>query len=128
MKKVIYICSFLCGITAFLLFIFGIRAITGYRYYIGLRIFYMASSGAITGVIGNLLGLAVSCLGFGALAVYGFMSSQKAKKNSFIYGLIMTGICFASLVSAFVTRTANLGDLYFAALPAIYTFAVLKSA
>ena len=128
MKKVVYICSVLCGITALLTLVMGIRALTGYRYAIGIRMFYLASNGTANGFIGNLLGTVVTCFGFGALALYGFGSSKEAKKNAFIYGLIVTGLCLISMITAFFSRRFSMGDLYITALPAIYTFAVLKSA
>ncbi|MDE5992561.1 MAG: hypothetical protein K2G87_05870 [Oscillospiraceae bacterium] len=128
MKKVINICSVLCGIVALLSLVMGIRVLTGGRFFIGLRIFSMAENGTFISFIGNLLGIAVSCLGFGALALYGFVSSQNAKRNSFIYGLIMTAICLISMVASIFSRSFTIGDLFIAVLPAVYTFAVLKSA
>lgn len=128
MKKVINICSVLCGITAVLSLIMGIRVLTGGNFLIGLRIFNMAESGTFISFLGNLLGAAVSCLGFGALALYGFGSSHSAKRNGFIYGLIMTAICLISMIAAIIGRSFTIGDIFIAALPAVYTFAVLKSA
>ena len=128
MKKVIYSCSVLCGVTALLTLIMGIRVLRGQNFIIGLRIFNMAARGSFNGFIGNLLGIAVTCLGFGMLAVLGFGSSQKAKKDAFIYGAAMTVVCLVSMIAALVTRSFSIGDLFLTALPAVYTFAVLKSA
>ena len=133
-RKIVIFCSVLCGITAVLSLIMGIRVLFAgsgsgyYNYHIGIRMFGMAQSGTIGGFIGNLLGVAVSCVGFGALALYGFMNSQNAKKNAFIFGLIMTGVCLVSVISAIITKSFTIGDLYMLALPAAYTAAVLKSA
>lgn len=128
MKKIIYSCSILCGVTALITFIMGIRVLTGHNFIIGLRIFNMASRGSFTGLIGNLLGIAVTCLGFGMLAVLGFGSSQKAKKEAFIYGIAMTVVCLVSMIASVFSRTFTVGDLFLTALPAVYTLAVLKSA
>lgn len=128
MKKVINACSVLCGVTALLSLVMGIRVLTGGSFFIGLRIFSMAENGTFIGFIGNLLGVAVSCIGFGILAFCGFGSSQSAKRNGFIYGLIMTGICLVSMIAAIIGRSFTIGDLFIAALPAVYTFSVLKSA
>ena len=128
MKKVIIFCSVLCGITAVLSLIMGIRVLSGHSYIITLKIFSMAERGTLTGFIGNLLGVAVSCVGFGALAVCGFIDSQNAKKNAFFFGLAMTGLCLISMISAIFTKSFTIGDLYILALPAVYTLAVLKSA
>ena len=128
MKKIVIFCSVLCGITALLLLVMGIRAISGRNYVIGLSVFYMMQRGTVTGFIGNILGVVISCAGFGALALCGFSGTQKAKKNGFIYGLIMTGLCLISFVITLSTGRINIGDIYMVALPAVYTFAVLKSA
>ena len=128
MKKVINICSVLCGIIAVLSLIMGIRILTGGNFFIGLRIFNMAEKGTFISFIGNLLGVAVSCLGFGSLAVCGFQGSKSAKRSGFIYGLIMTAICLISMIASIIGRSFTVGDLFIAVLPAVYTFAVLKSA
>ncbi|MCH5192893.1 MAG: hypothetical protein J1F11_02955 [Oscillospiraceae bacterium] len=128
MKKIIYICSVLCGFTALFTFIMGIRMLTGHGYFFGLRMFNLVSRGSFTGFIGNLLGVVVTCGGFGALAFYGFGTSQNAKKNAFIYGIIMTVMCIVSMLVSFFQRSFTIGDVYILLLPAIYTFAILKSA
>ena len=128
MKKVIYSCAVLSGVAALLSLVMGIRVLTGHSYFIGLRIFNMAASGSISGFIGNLLGIAVTCLGFGALAVCGFGSSQKAKRDGFMYGIAMTVVCLVSMIAAIVSKSFTMGDLFLTALPAVYTFAMLKSA
>lgn len=128
MKRVINICSALCGITAILSLVMGIRVLTGHGFLVGLRIFSMAESGTFIGFLGNLLGIAVSCIGFGLLAWYGFGKSQSAKKSGFIYDLVMTGICLISMIAAIIGGSFTLGDLFIFALPAVYTYAVLKSA
>lgn len=87
MKKVIGVCSVLCGITALLSLVMGIRVLTGGSFLIGLRIFSMAESGTLIGFIGNLLGVAVSCLGFGTLAVCGFKGSHDASARGSFTGL-----------------------------------------
>ena len=128
MRKISIFCSVLCGITAILSLVMGVRVLTGHGYIIGLRIFSLAQNGTITGFIGNLLGVAVSCVGFGAMALYGFINSQNAKKNAFVFGLIMSGVCLISVISAIITKTFTIGDLYMLALPVAYTIAVLTSA
>ena len=129
MKKVLNVCSVLCGITALLSLIMGIRVLaTGGSFLIGLRIFGMAERGTFAGFIGNLLGVAISCLGFGALAVCGMKNDQKSKRNSFIYGLVLTGICLISMIASIIGRSFSIGDLFIVALPAVYTYAVLRTA
>lgn len=128
MKTVVKVCSVLCGVTALASLVMGIRVLTGHGFFVGLRIFYMAEQGTFIGFIGNLLGIAVACLGFGALAVCGFGLVKNAGRNGFIYGLVVTGICLISAVAAIFGGSFSVGDLFIFALPAVYTYAVLKSA
>ncbi|MCM1522827.1 MAG: hypothetical protein NC120_00020 [Ruminococcus sp.] len=128
MKKTLDICSLLCGVTALLSLVFGIRAMSGGSFFVGLRMFGMAERGTFMGFIGNLLGIAVGCLGFGSMAVCGFSGSVKLRKNGFIYGLVMTALCIISAIAALIARDFTVGDIFIAALPAVYTFAMLKTA
>lgn len=128
MKRVISICSVLCGITAVASLIMGISVLLGKSFLFDFRVFGIIESGTFFGFIGNVLGTAISCIGFGLLAWYGFGKSQSAKRNGFIYGLIMTGICLISMIAAIIGGGFTLGNLFIFALPAVYTYAVLKSA
>ena len=128
MKKTLSVCSVLCGIIAALSLIFGIRALTGHNFFIGLRLFNLAANGSFFGFIGNVLSIAVTCLGFGALAYCGFSKEKSARKQGFIYGLILTGICLLSLIVSIFTGHFTLGDLFITAVPAVYILALLKTA
>lgn len=128
MKKTVTVCSVLCAIAALASLVMGIRVLTGHGFIVGLRIFSMAEQGTFIGFIGNLLGIAVACLGFGALAACGLGLVKNAQKNGFIFGLVMTGICLISMIAAIFSGSFSIGDLFIFALPAIYTYAVLKSA
>ncbi|MDE5741418.1 MAG: hypothetical protein K2H90_03110 [Oscillospiraceae bacterium] len=128
MKRVIKICSVLCGITAAASLIMGISVLMGKSFIFDFRVFGIVERGTFFGFIGNILGTAISCIGFGFLAWYGFGKSQSAKRNGFIYGLVMTGICLISMIAAIIGGSFTLGDLFIFALPAVYTYAVLKSA
>lgn len=123
-EKTVSVCSVLCGIVALATLVLGIRAIfTNNSFYVGLSLFHFAAQSKFMGFIGNVLGIAVTCLGFGALAYCGFSGTQSSKKNGFIYGLIMTGVCVSIAGKSF-----TMGDLFITLLPAVYTFATLKSA
>ena len=128
MKRVINICSVLCAITAFASLIMGISVLFGKSFLFDYRVFGIVERGGFFGFIGNVLGTAILFIGFGLLAWYGFGKSQSAKRNGFIYGLVMTGICLVSMIAAIIGGSFNLGYLFILALPAVYTFAVLKSA
>lgn len=128
MKKVLSVCSVLSGIISVLSLIFGIRALTGHNFLISLRLFNMAANGTFFGFIGNIPGIAVTCLGFGVLVYFGFSKDIHSKKKGFIYGLVLTGICLLSLIVSAFTHQFTLGDLFITAVPAVYTFALLKTA
>lgn len=108
--------------------IFGIRALTGHNFLISLRLFNMAANGTFFGFIGNIPGIAVTCLGFGVPAYFGFSKDIHSRKKGFIYGLVLTGICLLSLIVSVFTHHFTLGDLFITAVPAVYTFALPKTA
>lgn len=128
MKKLINICSAACAIAALITLIFGIRALTGHGYLIGLRVFGMAQRGTFMGFIGNLTGIAIACAGFGAMAFFGFSKAPSAKRKGFLWGIAMTVICVVSGIAAIVGGWFTFGDLIIAALPAIYTYGMFRSA
>lgn len=128
MRKTLDVCTLFCGAVALLSLIFGIRVMTGGSFFIGLRLFSMAERGTFMGFIGNLLGIIINCMGFGALAVFGFSRSVKMRKYGFICGLLMTGLCIISAIAAAIAGSFTLGDIFIVALPAVYTFAMLKTA
>lgn len=130
MRKLIDITSLLCGIAAIVSLIFGIRVLTGHGYFIGLALFSMTRHGTIFGFIGNILGIAVTCGGFGAMGFYGLTSSRSSssRKNAFIWGLVMSAICLISLICSIFAGSFNFGDIIFLALPLLYTYGIFKSA
>ncbi len=130
MRKLIDITSVLCAIVAVVSLIMGIRVLTGHGYFVGLAIFSMARQGTMLGFIGNLLGIAVTCGGFGAMGFYGFTSYRSAsyRKYAFIWGLVMSAICLLSLVCSIFARSFNFGDIILLALPLLYTYGIFKSA
>lgn len=128
MKKLINICSAACAAAALITLIFGIRALTGHGYWIGLRIFGMAQKGSFMGFVGNLTGIAIACAGFGAMAYFGFGKSPASRRKGFIWGAAMTVICIVSAIAALVGNWFSFGDLIMIALPAVYTFGMFKSA
>ena len=130
MRKLIDITSLLCGIVAIVSLIFGIRVITGHGYFIGLALFSMTRQGTIFGFLGNILGIAVTCGGFGAMGFYGLTSSRSSssRKNAFIWGLVMSAICLISLICSIFAGSFNFGDIFFLALPLLYTYGIFKSA
>ena len=130
MRKLIDITSVLCAIIAIVSLIVGVRVLTGHGYFMGLAIFSMAKQGTMLGFIGNILGIAVTCGGFGAMGFYGLTSyrSSSSRKNAFIWGLVMSAICLLSLVCSIFARSFNFGDILLLALPLLYTFGIFKSA
>ena len=130
MRKLIDITSVLCGLVALVSLIMGVRVLTGHGYFMGLAIFSMVRRGTMMGYLGNIIGVAVTCGGFGAMGFYGLTSyrSSSSRKNAFIWGLIMSAICLVSFACSIFARTFNFGDLVLLALPLLYTFGIFKSA
>ncbi|MGN0636875.1 MAG: hypothetical protein ACI4J0_00755 [Huintestinicola sp.] len=130
MRKLIDITSVLCGIIAIASLILGIRVLTGHGYYMGLAIFSMVRQGTMLGFIGNIIGIAITCGGFGAMGFYGFTSyrSSSSRKNAFIWGLIMSAICLVSLFCSIFAHRFNFGDILILAVPLLYTYGIFKSA
>lgn len=128
MKRVLNFCSVLCGITAVSSLIMGISVLLGKSFLFDFRVFGIVENGTFFGFIGNVLGTAISCIGFGLLAWYGFGKSQSSKRSGFIYGLVMTGICLVSMIASIIGGGFTLGNLFIFALPAVYTYSVLKTA
>jgi len=128
MRKFLDITSVLCIIVALASLVMGVRVLTGHGMFVGLAIFSMARQGTFMGFIGNILGIAVTCGGFGAMAYYGFSGGLNAKKKAFGYGIAMTVICGISLLFAIFGHIFTIGDLLIVALPAVYTYAVLRTA
>lgn len=129
MRKLIDITSLLCGLVAIASLIMGVRVLTGHGYFMGLAIFSMVRRGTVMGYLGNIIGIAVTCGGFGAMSFYGLTSNRSSsRKNAFIWGLIMSAICLVSFACSIFARTFNFGDVVLLALPLLYTFGIFKSA
>ncbi len=129
MKKVLSSCSVLSGVIALAALVFGIRGLfDSSRFIVDLAMFAMIAKGSFMGFIGNVLSVIILCGGFGAMAYYGFSGGQYAKKRAFGYGIAMTAICGVSLLFAIFGGIFTIGDLLIVALPAVYTYAVLRTA
>jgi len=129
MKRVLSSCSVLCGIIALAALVFGIRGLfDSSHFFIDLALFNMIAKGRFMGFIGNVLSVVILCGGFGAMAYYGFSGGLNAKKKAFGYGIAMTVICGISLLFAIFGHIFTIGDLLIVALPAVYTYAVLRTA
>lgn len=128
MNKAVKICSALCGITAAMALIFGIRVLTGHGFFIGLRIFSLAEKGTFMGFIGNLLGIAATFLSFGIMALCGFKDTHSARRSGFICGIVMTVLCVISVIMSVAGGKFTFGDILITALPAAYTYSIFKSA
>ncbi len=129
MKKVVTACSALSAIISIAALIFSLKGLfTSHGLIVDLALFTFIAQGTFMGFIGNVLSAAVLCGGFGVMAFYGFDGSQTAHRRAFAYGVAMTIICGLSLIISIVYRTFTIGDLLIAALPAVYTYAVLRSA
>lgn len=130
MKKVLTVSSILCGVMALVSLITGIQVLSGRGYFVGLAMFSMVRSGTVMGFFGNIVSIALTCGGFGTMAYHGLFSgsSSKSHKNAFVWGCVMTVLCIISLICSFGAGTFNFGDIILTALPAVYTYSLLKTA
>ncbi len=128
-KKVLSSCSVLSGVIALAALVFGIRGLfDSSRFIVDLAMFSMIAKGSFMGFIGNVLSVIILCGGFGAMAYYGLSGGQSAKRKAFGYGVAMTAICILSLIFAVFGHSFTIGDLFIAVLPAVYSYAVLRTA
>lgn len=132
MKKTLQICSGISLFAALLLLVMGLVTTFNSRssYFFGIAIFNMMRRGTFMGFIGNIISVGLAVLGFGAMGFYGFrfVSDSSKSKEAFLWGLVMLGVCAISLVMSIFARTFTIGDIVLLALPAVYTFAVFKTA
>ncbi len=129
MKKVLSSCSALSGVIALAALVFGIRGLfDSSRFIVDLAMFSMIARGTFMGFIGNVLSVVILCGGFGAMAYFGFSHGLNAKKKAFGYGIAMTIICGVSLLFAIFGHILTIGDILIVALPAVYTYSVLRTA
>lgn len=82
------------------------------------------------GFFGNLIGMALTALGFGAMSVFGFSLGKGTafRKKAFVWGVVMSALCVISVICSIFAHSFNFGDIILLALPLVYTYAVLKSA
>jgi len=130
MKETVKVTAVLCGIAALISIITGIRVLTGHGFFIGLALFSMAKQGTALGFMGNLMGMAVTAIGFGSMAFFGLtgIGNTGKSRKAFIWGLVMTSLCLLSVICSIFAKSFNFGDIIILILPAVYTYAVLKSA
>ncbi len=128
MKQTLKIASVLCGVLTIAALITGIRALTGNGYFFGLALFSMVRHGTVMGFFGNLVEIAFTCGGFGAMTYYGLtaFSNTHSRKMAFIWGCVMSVLCIISMFFSMAAGSFNLGDFIVLALPMVYTFAVFR--
>lgn len=132
MKKALQICSGISLFAALALLVMGLFTTFNSRTsaFLGLAIFNMMRRGTFMGYIGNLISVGLAVWGFGAMGFYGFrfVADPSKAKQPFVWGIIMLIVCALSLVMSLFARTFSIGDIVLLALPAVYTFAVFKTA
>lgn len=130
MKTIIKVTSALSAVVALVSLVFGFRVLGGNGFFYGFALFSMTRSGTIMGFIGNLVGIALTVIGFGVMAYSGFTlkSDRSSSRRAFIWGCVMIGLCTLSLICSFFARTFNFGDIILTALPVAYTYSVFKTA
>jgi hypothetical protein len=129
-KKVINATSVLSLVLALTALVTGVRVMTGHGFFVGIAFFSMTRNGTVMGFFGNILSIALTVMGFGAMGLYGLDMSirRKHSKEAFIWGCVMTALCLLSLVCSLIGRSFNMGDIMLLLLPCVHTFCIMKSA
>lgn len=130
MKSMLKILSVLCGVVAIMALIVGVRVLFGHSYGTTFILFSLVRKGTFMGFLGNLIAVVFTVFGFGVMCYTGLTleSNKSSKRLAFIYGCIMTSLCLISLFCTVAGHSFNFGDIILLLLPAIYTFAVFKTA
>ena len=126
MKKVLQVSSVLCGILALSAVWLGVRSLFGHGYFMSWALFSMTRSGTAFGMLGNIIGIAFTAIGFGAMCFYGLFT--QAKKSAFVWGAVMTALSLLSLIMSIFGGSFNFGDILLLVLAAVYTYCNLKMA
>lgn len=126
MKKVLQVSSVLCGILALSAIWLAFRSLFGHGYFVSWALFSMTRSGTAFGMLGNIIGIAFTAIGFGAMCFYGLI--QKNGKSAFIWGAVMTALSVLSLIISIFGGSFNFGDILLLALSGAYTYSTIKLA
>lgn len=126
MKKVLQVTSVLCGILAISAVWLAFRSLFGRGYFVSWALFSMTRGGTALGMLGNIIGIAFTAIGFGAMCFYGLIN--KNKKSAFIWGVVMTALSVLSLIMSIYGRSFNFGDILLLLLSGAYTYSTIKLA
>lgn len=126
MKKVLQISSVLCGILALSGIWLAFRSLFGNGYFVNWALFSMTRSGTAFGMLGNIIGIAFTVIGFGAMCFYGLF--KKGGRNAFIWGAVMTVLSVVSLIMSIFGGSFNFGDILLLVLAGAYTYSTIKLA
>lgn len=135
MKKFMQILSGICCIIAVVALVAYVPTLFGSRnWFIQMSMFSTVRSGGTTGFLGNLLNVAIICIGFGEMGWNGFKASKgedrKAIKTALIAGSAMTVLFIISLICSIAMHIFTFGDLLMVLFAAAYTgvvFAGIKT-
>ena len=89
-------------------------------------LFSMTKSGTAFGMLGNIIGIAFTAIGFGAMCFYGLF--KKDGRNAFIWGIVMTVLSVLSLLMSLFNGSFNFGDILLLILTGAYTYSTIKLA
>lgn len=128
MRKVVDTLSIICLIVTLASIFMGVKVLLSGGTFASLALFSMAKKGTFMGFIGNLMGIAVTCGGFGAMGINGLRAYKdaNAKRNAFIWGIAMSILCIISVICSVFAKTFNFGDILITILPIAYTLGIFK--
>lgn len=133
MKKTIRIISWLSGILAVLTLVLNIRVVFGGEsFFFRFAMFNMVNSGGIMGYLGNLLGMMLMVIGFGAMFIFGLHAlgggGMKAVRPALAAGALMSLLAVISLICSIASGKFNFfGDIIILAMPVVYTLCMFSA-
>lgn len=126
MKKALKVTSYLSLLVAALSVIFGVVALISAKHslFVGFAMFSVISNGTFMGIIGNLLGVALTFVSFGLM---GFYTLKGNDKKALVWSLVAIIMAVISLVIVLIGRTFSFGDIIITALPVVHVFLIFKN-
>lgn len=126
MKKALKVVSVICFLVALFTLVFGIIAlsVSSRNWFAGYALFNFAASGTFMGFIGNLFGILLTMLCFGAMGYFGLKGNTK---GGLIWSACAIVLALISLIIVIAIGAFTFGDLLITVLPVVYLVLIFKS-
>lgn len=118
--------SILCFVVALASVVFAFFATDSRRgWYVGLAFFRTVQNGTFMGFIGNIFGVLLTFLGFGATGYFGL--SRHNEKMTLYWSGGMCVVCLLSLIISICSGTFTIGDILIMAPCALVLISLFTS-